>query len=64
MLPSRSRIGFGFADDLDTAADASADVTSRNVGDEMLDIMDIDKALESLDSSRGPAGKKVFFEED
>ncbi|KAH8175018.1 nucleoporin NUP37 [Sarocladium implicatum] len=66
MLPSRSRsrIGFGFADDLDTAADASADVSSRNVGNEMLDIMDIDKALESLDSSRGPARKKVFFEED
>ncbi|KAK0384570.1 hypothetical protein NLU13_8656 [Sarocladium strictum] len=64
VLPSRSRSGFGFADTLDAAADESSDLTRRNVEREMLDIMDIDKALDGLDGSRGNGTKKVFFEED
>jgi hypothetical protein len=61
---SRSRSGFGFADTLDAAADESSDLTRRNVEREMLDIMDIDKALDGLDGNRGNGTKKVFFEED
>lgn len=58
---SRSRTGFDFTSTLDAAADDDADLTTRNVEREMLDIMDIDKALDNLNDSRGSGGKKVFF---
>jgi len=48
---------------LEDAADVSADL-SRDVEAEMLDIMEIDQALESMEGSRGNARKRVFFEED
>lgn len=59
---SRSRSGFGFADTLDAAADESSDLTRRNVEREMLDIMDIDKALDGM-GGHGSGSKKVFFED-
>ncbi|KAI3551457.1 hypothetical protein CABS01_15029 [Colletotrichum abscissum] len=60
----RPKSGFGFADTLDAAADLQDDVTTRDVEVEMLDILEIDQALEDLDHDRGSGRKKVFFEED
>lgn len=62
-IQGRGRVGFDFADTLDAAADVSDDLTTRNVEVEMLDIMDIDKALDGLDGGRGGSRKKVFFED-
>ncbi|KAJ6441276.1 Nup37p-like protein [Purpureocillium lavendulum] len=59
----RRRVGFDFMNTLDDAADASADL-SRDVEAEMLDIMEIDQALESMEGSRDHGRKRVFFEED
>ncbi|GJN82951.1 hypothetical protein PLIIFM63780_006497 [Purpureocillium lilacinum] len=59
----RRRVGFDFMNTLEDAADVSADL-SRDVEAEMLDIMEIDQALESMEGSRGNARKRVFFEED
>ncbi|KAF3357292.1 Branchpoint-bridging protein [Verticillium dahliae VDG1] len=56
----RPRSGFGF--NLDAAADVEEDV-ERDVEAEMLDIMEIDRALDSLDDDRGSGRKKVFFED-
>ncbi|QUC20887.1 uncharacterized protein UV8b_05128 [Ustilaginoidea virens] len=61
---SRPRVGFEFMDTMNAAADVSADLTARDVEAEMLDIMDIDKALESMEDSRGSGRKKVYFEQD
>lgn len=61
---ARSRAGFGFADTLSAAADVTADFTTRNVEAEMLDIMEIDQALNNMEDYRGSGRKKVFFEED
>ncbi|KAM0447716.1 hypothetical protein ACHAPV_009617 [Trichoderma viride] len=61
---TRSRAGFGFADTLSAAADVTSDFTTRNVEAEMLDIMEIDQALNSMEDDRGSGRKKVFFEED
>ncbi|UKZ49746.1 hypothetical protein TrVGV298_003996 [Trichoderma virens] len=61
---TRARAGFGFADTLSAAADVSADFTTRDVEAEMLDIMEIDQALNNLEDYRGSGRKKVFFEED
>ncbi|PTB61899.1 hypothetical protein BBK36DRAFT_1130454 [Trichoderma citrinoviride] len=61
---TRSRAGFGFADTLSAAADVTADFTARDVEAEMLDIMEIDQALNNLEDYRGSGRKKVFFEED
>lgn len=58
--PARSRSGFDFMNTLSDAADVSADL-SRNVEVEMLDIMKIDEALNTMDGGRGR--KKVFFED-
>ncbi|POR39672.1 Flap endonuclease 1 [Tolypocladium paradoxum] len=63
QLASRPRVGFEFMNTLNAAADASADLT-RDVEAEMLDIMEIDHALESMEDSRGSGRKKVLFEED
>lgn len=62
-LPSRPRVGFDFMNSLSAAADASADLT-RDVEAEMLDVMEIDREVESMEDSRGSGRKKVFFEEE
>ncbi|KAJ4269655.1 hypothetical protein NW762_001323 [Fusarium torreyae] len=52
-LPSsRPTVGFDFMDTLNAAADTSNDFTGRNVEVEMLDIMEIDKTLDSMDNGR------------
>ncbi|KAM0277276.1 hypothetical protein ACHAQH_005935 [Verticillium albo-atrum] len=56
----RPRSGFGF--NLDAAADMEDDV-ERDVEAELLDIMEIDRALDNLDDDRGSGRKKVFFED-
>jgi hypothetical protein len=61
---TRLRAGFGFADTLSAAADVTSDFTTRNVEAEMLDIMEIDQALNNMEDDRGSGRKKVFFEED
>lgn len=58
----RRRVGLDFMSTLNAAADASADL-SRDVEAEMLDIMEIDQALESMEDMRGSGRKKVFFED-
>ncbi|KAL2752054.1 hypothetical protein ACRALDRAFT_1058857 [Sodiomyces alcalophilus JCM 7366] len=58
----RPRSAFGFAD-LDAAADAQDDVEGRDIEAEMLDIMEIDRALDSMEDHRGSGRKKVLFEE-
>ncbi|KJZ71709.1 hypothetical protein HIM_08906 [Hirsutella minnesotensis 3608] len=62
QLAARMRNGFGFMNNLDEAADASPDL-NRDIEAEMLDIMEIDQALDSMEDSRGSGRKKVFFEE-
>ncbi|KAH7263485.1 hypothetical protein BKA59DRAFT_388097 [Fusarium tricinctum] len=52
FLPSRPTVGFDFMDTLNAAADVTADFEGRNVEVEMLDIMEIDKTLESMDNGR------------
>ncbi|KAG5924658.1 hypothetical protein E4U42_004575 [Claviceps africana] len=61
---TRSRVGFNFMDIMNDAADVSTDFTARNVEAEMLDIMEIDRALENMDDGRESRRKRVFFEED
>lgn len=63
-MSSRPRVGFEFSNTLNDAADASADMLFRDVEAEMLDIMEIDQALETMEDSRGSGRKKVLFEED
>lgn len=62
QIPSRPCVGFDFINTLNAAADASVDLT-RDVEVEMLDIMEIDQALDSMEDSRGSGRKKVFFED-
>ncbi|KAG6018154.1 hypothetical protein E4U43_007396 [Claviceps pusilla] len=64
QLVTRSRVGFDFMNTMNAAADVSTDLTARNVEAEMLDIMEIDRALENMEDSRGSGRKSVFFEED
>lgn len=61
---SRSRVGFDFMNSMNAAADMSTDLTARDVEAEMLDIMEIDQALDNMEDGRGRGRKKVFFEED
>lgn len=61
--PSRPRVGFDFMNTLNAAADVSVDLT-RDVEAEMLDIMEIDQALNSMEDSRGSGRKKVLFEDE
>lgn len=63
LLPSRPRVGFDFTDTLSAAADVTEDFNTRDVEVEMLDIMEIDKALDSMEGGRGNGPKKVFFED-
>ncbi|KAG5974831.1 hypothetical protein E4U55_008036 [Claviceps digitariae] len=64
QLITRPRVGFDFMNTMNEAADVSTDVTSRDVEAEMLDIMEIDRALDNMEDSRGSGRKHVFFEED
>ncbi|EEU42496.1 uncharacterized protein NECHADRAFT_40286 [Fusarium vanettenii 77-13-4] len=50
--PSRPRVGFDFMDTLNDAADETDDFTKRDVEVEMLDIMEIDKTLDSMNGGR------------
>ncbi|KAI1770214.1 hypothetical protein F4818DRAFT_446509 [Hypoxylon cercidicola] len=63
-LPSRPRSGFAFADSLNAAADVEQqqDEDDRDVEVEMLDIMEIDRELDAMDSGRGRGRKKVIFD--
>lgn len=65
LLPSRPRSGFAFADSLSAAADveAQSEEDDRDVEGEMLDLMEIDRELDALDSGRGRGRKKVIFDE-
>ncbi|KAJ6782241.1 hypothetical protein PWT90_09230 [Aphanocladium album] len=63
--PSRPRVGFDFANTLSAAADETADI-SCDVEAEMLGIMEIDQALESMNgtpTNNGHGQKRVFFED-
>ncbi|KAI0381473.1 hypothetical protein F5Y04DRAFT_82467 [Hypomontagnella monticulosa] len=64
QLPSRPRAGFAFADSLNAAADVEQqeEEDERDVEVEMLDIMEIDRELDALDSGRGRGRKKVIFD--
>lgn len=63
-LPTRPKTsGLTFVDQINRAADAEEDAEERNVEEEMLDIMEIDRALESMEDERLQGRKKVFFEE-
>ncbi|KAJ2981292.1 hypothetical protein NQ176_g2112 [Zarea fungicola] len=59
---SRPQVGFDFARMLNAAADDSADV-SRDVEAEMLGIMEIDEALDSMHGTQNAGRKRVFFED-
>ncbi|KAF5018785.1 hypothetical protein F66182_9235 [Fusarium sp. NRRL 66182] len=48
--PPRPTVGFDFMDTLNAAADNMDDFDGRNVEAEMLDIMEIDKTLDSMDN--------------
>ncbi|KAG6011029.1 hypothetical protein E4U21_000060 [Claviceps maximensis] len=58
---TRSRVGFDFMSTMNAAADVSTDFTARDVEAEMLDIMEIDRALDNMEDSGGSGRKKVFF---
>lgn len=61
-VSSRPRVGFDFANTLSAAADEMADI-SRDVEAEMLGIMEIDQALESMNATPTNGKKRVFFDE-
>ncbi|KAF5623681.1 nucleoporin NUP37 [Fusarium tjaetaba] len=52
LQPSSRTVGFDFMDTLEAAADDTQDFTRRNVEFEMLDIMEIDKTLDSMNGQR------------
>ncbi|KFH48260.1 hypothetical protein ACRE_008930 [Hapsidospora chrysogenum ATCC 11550] len=62
-LGSRPQVGFNFAATLNEAADVTGEDSGRDVDAEMLDIMGIDQALESLEGGRGAGRRKGLFEE-
>ena len=64
--PSES-FGFGFAKDLNNAADVPDDedeAENRDVDQEIMDIMEIDRELEAMEADRDRGTKRVFFEEE
>ncbi|KAI5922004.1 hypothetical protein F4810DRAFT_310903 [Camillea tinctor] len=63
-LVSRPKSGFLFAENLSAAADSEQrdDDEERDVEVEMLDIMEIDRELDVMDSGRGRGRKKVIFD--
>ncbi len=61
MVPD---VGLRFADHLNTAANAADDeeaADDRNIEQEMLDIIEIDRALEEMEDDRSAGTKHVFF---
>ncbi|KAK5661579.1 hypothetical protein OQA88_9674 [Cercophora sp. LCS_1] len=65
--PKSRTTGFLFANDLNHAADAPDDeagAENRNVDQEIMDIMEIDRELEMMEVDRERGTKRVFFEED
>ncbi|KAK4446503.1 nucleoporin NUP37 [Podospora aff. communis PSN243] len=63
--PSRAT-GLLFANDLNYAADVPDDeeqAESRDVDQEIMDIMEIDRELEEMEAHRERGSKRVFFEE-
>ncbi|KAI8631461.1 hypothetical protein F5Y19DRAFT_463215 [Xylariaceae sp. FL1651] len=64
QIPSRPISGFAFADSLNAAADLEQqeEEDERDVEVEMLDIMEIDRELDAMDSGRGRGRKKVIFD--
>lgn len=65
-VPS-SQQGLMFINDLDYAADQPDDefeVEGRDIEQELMDIMEIDRELEQLEHEREKGTKRVFFEED
>jgi len=63
--PSRDT-GFLFANDLNYAADVPDDESqaeNRDVDQEIMDIMEIDRELEEMEAHRDRGTKRVFFEE-
>jgi len=66
FAPRTPERGLGFVHDLEDAANASDDedaAEDRNVEEEMLDIMEIDRALEEMQGDREAGRKHVFFED-
>ena len=62
-----SQQGLMFINDLNFAADQPDDefeVESRDIEQELMDIMEIDRELEQLEHERVRGAKRVFFEED
>ncbi|KAK4150135.1 hypothetical protein C8A00DRAFT_46400 [Chaetomidium leptoderma] len=62
-----SQQGLMFINDLSYAADQPDDeleVDGRDIEQELMDIMDIDRELEQLEHEREKGTKRVFFEED
>ncbi|KAK4099153.1 hypothetical protein N658DRAFT_568345 [Parathielavia hyrcaniae] len=62
-----SQQGLMFINDLAAAADQPDDefeVEGRDIEQELMDIMDIDRELEQLEHERTRGTKRVFFEED
>ncbi|EPE05151.1 hypothetical protein F503_03756 [Ophiostoma piceae UAMH 11346] len=56
---------FAFAAELENAANATDDeevVQERNIEEEMLDIMEIDRELEAMEGRRDGGGHNIFFE--
>ncbi|KAI1358188.1 hypothetical protein F5Y08DRAFT_322454 [Xylaria arbuscula] len=64
QTPSKPSSGFSFAANLSAAADLEQrdGDEERNIEVEMLDIMEIDRELDALDSGRGRGRKKVMFD--
>ncbi|KAK3935305.1 nucleoporin NUP37 [Diplogelasinospora grovesii] len=65
VAPSR-KTGLLFANDLLVAADVpddEAEAENRDIEQEMMDIMEIDRELEQLEQDRDRGTKHVFFEE-
>ncbi|KAK4143435.1 uncharacterized protein C8A04DRAFT_37442 [Dichotomopilus funicola] len=61
-----SQQGLMFINDLNYAADQPDDefeVEGRDIEQELMDIMEIDRELEQLEHERQSGGKRVFFEE-
>ncbi|KAK0660144.1 hypothetical protein QBC41DRAFT_286596 [Cercophora samala] len=59
-------IGLRFINDLNFAADQPDDeqeAINRNIEEEMMDIMEIDRELEQMEDERERSTKRVFFEE-
>ncbi|KAK3997944.1 nucleoporin NUP37 [Cladorrhinum sp. PSN332] len=59
-------VGLRFINDLNFAADQpddEAEAVNRNIEEEVMDIMEIDRVMEQMESERNRSTKRVFFEE-